>query len=96
MKFGNFALSTLQGLPPHLKVDYDERLFEDLVNFVVSFHPDQLTLEQQTKIIEIISSFRMISEKSEVCKKLYPIFEKYYTENEKEFKRPDANRGWGW
>lgn len=96
MKFGNFALSTLQGLAPHLKVDYDESLFEDLVNFVVSFHPDQLTVEQQAKIVEIISSFKMISEKSEVCKKLYPIFEKYYTENEKEFKRADTNRGWGW
>ncbi len=70
MKFGNFMISTANGLPPHLKVDYDENLFEDLVNFVVSFHPDQLTVEQQAKIVEIISSFKMVSEKSDVCKKL--------------------------
>lgn len=41
----------------NLNVDYDEDLFDKMVDFIVSLDPDQLTQDQLTAVTEIVEEF---------------------------------------
>ncbi len=62
MKCDWFITSTSIGLPNGVSVSYDKKVFKDMVDFIISLQPEQLSHIQITKIIDIISSFDMVPE----------------------------------
>ena len=101
MKFDQFITSTSVGLPNGVSVSYDKKVFKNMVDFIISLQPEQLSQSQTTKIIDIISSFDMVPEGEEYVEettminlnrnKMIEWYKKYkeYLDIHK-----DMNKGW--
>ena len=82
MKFGHFLITTT-GMPKDIKVDFDKKLFEEMVQFITGLDPLQLTETQKVKIVEIIQYFTMsvgdqYVSTNEMCQKTHGKMKEYY------------------
>ena len=102
MRLGSF-LTTITGLPNDVKVDYDKTIFEQMVNFITELEPEQLTEEQKTRIVDIISSFNLGIQnqynvmESEMTTKTHSKITEYYNKNKEMFDMAHSmHRGYRW
>jgi hypothetical protein len=58
MRFNQFISST-GTIPSDLNVEYNEELFKRVIDFITNLDPNQLTEEQKSKLVDIISSFNL-------------------------------------
>ena len=58
MRFSDF-IAPSSGIPHDLQVEYDEKVFKQMVDFITALRPEQLDDLQRGKLVEIIQNFDM-------------------------------------
>lgn len=65
MRFDQFIVST-NGLPSGVKVAFDATVFKQMVEFILTLDPSQLSSSQVLSITDIIANFNMIPEDEKI------------------------------
>jgi len=58
MRFLDF-IAPSSGIPHDLQVEYDKKVFKQMVDFITALRPEQLDDLQRGKLVEIIQNFDM-------------------------------------
>lgn len=58
MRFSDF-LTPSTGIPTDMVVNYDEKVFKQMVDFITALRPEQLDDKQKEELVQIIQNFDM-------------------------------------
>ena len=58
-KFRDFIMEDAKGIPANITVNYDQKVFQQMVEFITTLDPEQLSQEQNGRIVDLIVKFDM-------------------------------------